>query len=106
MAAVLHVLDDPLHTCQEILRLLAPSGVFLLIDWVRQPLSTYLEMMMANVPPEHAARMEKSMMRLSVAHNKYTIEDWIWLLDKGGIKVLNHTQLRSENFCEFVCQEK
>jgi hypothetical protein len=63
-------------------------------------------MMMANVPPEHAARMEKSMMRLSVAHNKYTIEDWIWLLDKGGIKVLNHTQLRSENFCEFVCQEK
>lgn len=106
MAAVLHVLDDPLKICHEIRRLLAPGGVFLLVDWVRQPLSTYLDMMMANVPPETAEQVEKSMLRLSVAHNKYTVDDWIWLLDKGGLKVLNHTQLRSAHFCELVCQAK
>jgi SAM-dependent methyltransferase len=63
MAAVLHVLDDPLKTCAEIRRLLAPGGVFLLVDWV-------------------------------------------WLLNKGGFKVLDQAQLRSEHFCELMCQAK
>jgi len=106
MTAVLHVLDEPLAMCAEIRRLLAPGGVFLLQDWIRLPLSKYLDMMMENVPPEKAQVMEKAMMRLSVAHNKYTIEDWIWLLDKGGLKVLHQTQIGSEHFCVFVCQEK
>jgi len=106
MTAVLHVLDDPLTICSEIRRLLVPGGVFLLQDWVRQPLAKYLAMMMQNVPAEKAAVVEKAMMRLSVAHNKYTIEDWLWLLDKGGLKVLHHAQIRSEHFCAFVCQVK
>ncbi|MFT4796770.1 MAG: SAM-dependent methyltransferase [Candidatus Azotimanducaceae bacterium] len=106
MTAVLHVLDGPLETCAEILRLLAPNGLFLLSDWIRQPLAKYLEMMMASVPPERAEVMEKAMLRLSVAHNKYTIEDWLWLLDKGGLKVLDYAQIRAEHFCAFVCQAK
>lgn len=57
MTAVLHVLDDPLKMCDELTRLLAPGGVFLLFDWVRQPLEKYLEMMMTNVPPERAEVM-------------------------------------------------
>jgi len=28
------------------------------------------------------------------------------LLDKGGLKVLHKTQIGSEHFCVFVCQEK
>ncbi|MFT7133026.1 MAG: SAM-dependent methyltransferase [Cyclobacteriaceae bacterium] len=106
MTAVLHVLDEPLDTCAEILRLLAPGGVFLLNDWVRQPLPQYIEMMMQNVPPEREVVMRKAMMRLSVAHNKYTIDDWLWLLDEGGFEVLNHEQIRSEYFCAFVCRAK
>lgn len=106
MTAVLHVLDEPLATCAEIRRLLAPGGVFLLQDWIRQPLDKYLAMMMVNVPPHKTEIMEKVMMRLSVAHNRYTVEDWLWLLDKGGLKVSHHAQIRSEHFCAFVCQEK
>ncbi|MDP5053376.1 MAG: class I SAM-dependent methyltransferase, partial [Congregibacter sp.] len=101
---VLHVLDDPLKICAELRRLLAPGGVFLLFDWVRQPLEKYLALMMTNVPPERAEVMEQAMLRLSVAHNKYHIEDWIWLLAKGGFKVVDHQQLRSEHFHAFVCQ--
>lgn len=106
MTAVLHVLDEPLAMCDEIKRLLKPNGLFLLSDWVRQPLSQYLEMMMANVPKERAEVVEKAMLRLSVAHNKYSIEDWLWLLDKAGFNVLNHAQIRSEHFCAFVCEAK
>ena len=106
MTAVLHVLDDPLSLCAELKRLLAPGGTFLLFDWIKQPLEQYMEMMMTNVPPERVEVTEKAMLRLSVAHNKYTIQDWVWLLAKGGFEVIEHQQLRSEHFHAFVCQAK
>ncbi len=43
MSAVLHVVDEPLPVLAEIRRVLAPGGIFLLHDWVRQPLRAYLE---------------------------------------------------------------
>src|SRR5262249_25588336 len=42
MSSVLHVVDEPLPVLAEIRRVLAPGGVFLLHDWIRQPLATYL----------------------------------------------------------------
>ncbi|MFN3237515.1 MAG: class I SAM-dependent methyltransferase [Pseudomonadales bacterium] len=104
MAAVLHVLDEPLKMLAELRRVLKSDGTFLLIDWVRQPLRKYLEMMMENVPPERFEQMEQAMLRLSVAHNKYTVDDWIWLLGKGGFTVSHHDQTRSEHFRTFVCR--
>ncbi len=104
MAAVLHVLDEPLKCLAELKRLLKPGGIFLLNDWVRQPLDKYLSMMMENVPPERHEQMEQAMLRLSVAHNKYTIQDWIWLLGKGGFEVLHHGETHSEHFRTFVCK--
>ncbi|MBI1726845.1 MAG: methyltransferase domain-containing protein [Candidatus Rokubacteria bacterium] len=38
MSSVLHVVDEPLPVLAEIRRVLAPGGIFLLHDWVRQPL--------------------------------------------------------------------
>jgi ubiquinone/menaquinone biosynthesis C-methylase UbiE len=38
MSSVLHVFDEPLETLAEIRRALAPGGIFLLNDWIRQPL--------------------------------------------------------------------
>ena len=104
MAAVLHVLDEPLKCLAELRRLLKPNGRFLLVDWVRQPLYKYLVMMMENVPPERAEQMEKAVLRLSVAHSKYTIDDWVWLLGKGGFEVTHHEQTRSDHFRTFVCK--
>ena len=42
MSSVLHLLDEPLPVLAEIRRLLAPGGIFMLYDWIRQPLQTYL----------------------------------------------------------------
>src|SRR2546428_7082975 len=42
MSSVLHVFDEPLPVLAEIRRVLAPRGIFLLHDWIRQPLATYL----------------------------------------------------------------
>lgn len=104
MAAVLHVLDEPLKFLAEIKRLLKPGGTFLLVDWVQQPLEKYMAMMMENVPAERVEQMEQAMLRLSVAHNKYTVDDWIWLLGKGGFEVNHCAQTHSEHFRTFVCR--
>src|SRR5207245_1332129 len=42
MSSVLHVVDEPLPVLAEIRRVLTPRGIFLLHDWIRQPLPTYL----------------------------------------------------------------
>jgi hypothetical protein len=42
MSSVLHVLDEPLPALAEVRRVLVAGGVFVLHDWIRQPLSTYL----------------------------------------------------------------
>src|SRR5215475_5814092 len=41
MSSVLHIFEEPLPVLAEIRRVLAPEGLFLLNDWIRQPLQTY-----------------------------------------------------------------
>lgn len=90
--ATLHVLDDPLEVLAEIRRLLAPGGVFLLYDWVRTPLQTYLESRSGAFDESPEAR--KSQFRMFPFHNKYTAEDWTWLLQRAGFTVQAAKQLR------------
>lgn len=92
MTAVLHVLDNPLTLLEEIRRVLAPGGLFLLNDWVRTPLQTYLASRLDRTvsPAVSLSRL----FRLFPAHNKYTPDDWHWLLTAGGFMVLDTAQLR------------
>ena len=93
MSAVLHVLDEPLPVLAEIRRVLAPGGIFLLNDWIRQPLQAYLTWrreQMNETGPEATRRA----FRLFPVHNKYTPEDWRWLLGEAGLSLRAETQLR------------
>ena len=83
MSSVLHVLDEPLPVLAEIRRVLAPGGVFLLQDWIRQPLEAYLAWR-RDVLGESESRRG---FRLFPAHNKYTPDDWQWLLAEAGFVV-------------------
>jgi SAM-dependent methyltransferase len=94
MSAVLHVLDEPLPVLAEIRRVLAPGGVFLLNDWIRQPLSAYLAWRrdeMKETGPDASRRA----FRLFPVHNKYTPDDWRWLLAEAGLSLRAETQLRA-----------
>lgn len=93
MTSVLHVFDEPLPVLAEIRRVLTPGGIFLLHDWIRQPLQAYLAWRrerMGEGEPEASRRG----FRLFPAHNKYTIEDWQWLLGEAGLTIRYQTQLR------------
>lgn len=94
MSSVLHVFDEPLPTLAEIRRVLAPGGVFLLNDWIRQPLATYLAWR-RDTMGESEADSQRRGFRLFPVHNKYTPEDWRWLLGKAGFAIRHEAELRA-----------
>jgi SAM-dependent methyltransferase len=100
MTAILHLLDEPLPVLVEIRRLLAPEGIFFLNDWVRAPLTEYLD---SRVEGEGAERQDslRRWFRLFPVHNKYTTEDWQWLLAEAGFAIRETASLRA-NFRVFV----
>lgn len=93
MSSVLHVLDEPLPVLAEIRRVLAPGGIFLLNDWVRQPLQTYLAWRRDEMKESGPDALRRGF-RLFPVHNKYTPDDWRWLLAEAGLTLRDQTQLR------------
>ena len=96
MSSVLHVFDEPFPTLAEIRRLLAPGGIFLLNDWIRRPLPTYLAWR-RDVMNESGPDALRRAFRLFPVHNKYTVEDWRWLLGEAGFEILAQTELRASH---------
>jgi SAM-dependent methyltransferase len=93
MTSVLHVLDEPLPVLAEIRRVLTPQGLFLLHDWIRMPLQAYLAWRQERQEEEPAVSRQRGF-RLFPVHNKYTTEDWQWLLGEAGFIIQHQTQLR------------
>ena len=100
MTAILHLLDEPLPILAEVRRLLAPEGLFFLNDWERAPLTEYLD---SRVEGEGEERQDslRRWFRLFPVHNKYTTEDWQWLLAEAGFAIRQTESLRA-NFRVFV----
>jgi SAM-dependent methyltransferase len=96
MSSVLHVFDEPLPTLAEIRRVLVPGAIFLLNDWIRQPLSSYLAWR-RDVMKEPGPDALRRAFRLFPVHNKYTVEDWRWLLGEAGFEILAQTELRASH---------
>jgi SAM-dependent methyltransferase len=93
MTSVLHVLDEPLPVLAEIRRVLAPGGLFVLHDWVRMPLQTYLARRQEQQGEEPDVARRRGF-RVFPAHCKYTTEDWQWLLGEAGFTIRQQTQWR------------
>lgn len=93
MTSVLHIIDDPLAVLAEIRRVLAPGGIFMLHDWIRQPLQAYLERRRESMG-EGETESTRRGFRLFPMHCKYTTEDWQWVLGQAGLKIHYQTQLR------------
>jgi SAM-dependent methyltransferase len=96
MSSVLHVLDEPLPALAEIRRVLAPGGVFLLVDWIRQPLETYLAWR-RDIMGESEEESVRRGFRLFPVHAKYTEGDWQWLLSRAGFEVRHRERTRSSH---------
>ena len=96
MSSVLHIIEEPWPVLAEIRRVLAPHGIFLLNDWIRQPLEAYLAWR-RDVMGESEAESQRRGFRLFPVHSKYTTEDWRWLLGKAGFAVRHEAELRASH---------
>src|SRR6267378_3693347 len=90
------VIIEPLPVLAEIRRVLAPRGIFLLHDWIRQPLAAYLAYRRDDIKETGPDAMRRGF-RLFPVHNKYTSDDWRWLLAEAGLALRDHTQLRASH---------
>jgi SAM-dependent methyltransferase len=93
MTSVLHVFDEPLPVLAEIQRVLAPGGRFVLHDWIRMPLQAYFAWRQERQGEDPDVSRQRGF-RLFPVHNKYTTEDWQWLLGEAGLVIRYQTQLR------------
>lgn len=103
-SAILHALDDPLMVLADVRRMLTPGGTFVLYDWFRRPIDEYMAARPGDGSEDDAgARLSR--FRLWPAHNKYTLDDWRWLLDQGGFDLIGE-DLPHPNFHLFVAAPK
>ena len=93
MTSVLHLFDDPFPVLAEVHRLLAPTGLFMLHDWIRRPLPDYLAWNRESSEDAPDITRQRGL-RLFPVHNKYTTADWQWLLHEADFAVLRCGQLR------------
>jgi hypothetical protein len=61
--------------------------------------------MLENVPEEKMSLAKGQMFKLFPSHNKYTVDDWNWLLRESGFNVVKQAQLGSPHFQTFACQK-
>jgi SAM-dependent methyltransferase len=87
-AVVIHEMREPVGMLGEIRRLLRPEGRLMLMDWVRVPLSQYLAEGADDLfAPDGAADVRADRIDHFMEHNKFSIEDLRWLVERAGFAV-------------------
>lgn len=104
---VLHEMVQPLRLLQEVLRLLKPGGRFLLVDWVRAPLSLYFDADTEAQLFQSDTPLETLLDQFThfYEHNRFSAEDLVWLLEKVGFAVVAQ-QLYNQNRFVRLAAEK
>ena len=102
-AEVLHLFDDPFDVLAEVRRVLAPDGLFLLHDWVRGPLEPYLMTRRPEIPDDKWPEVRRQWLRLFPVHNRYSVEDWRWVLAEAGFMV-EHAEASGRQFWVFLAR--
>ena len=84
-------LDNPFLLLSEVRRMLRPGGVYLLFDWKRQTLPGYIEDR-GGLGDDPAA-----LMGLQPFHNRFTVDEWRWLLAEGGFELVGEAHPRTSH---------
>ena len=107
-SVVIHEMNQPVRALQEVYRLLKKGGRFYVMDWVRAPLDAYIE----NESDESkifnqttdVKELEETFVHF-MEHNRYSIDDLAWLLEKTGFKVIDKTAIRDGRFARVIAEK-
>ncbi len=87
MTAVLHTFVDPFSFLRgQAARVIGANGRILLYDWIRVPMRDYLALRMVEPGEPKATRYQRALDQFRV-HNKYTLDDWRWVIAESGLRV-------------------
>ena len=87
MTAALHMFVDPFSFLRgQAARVIGADGRMLLYDWVRVPMRDYLARRMIEPGEPEATRHQRALEQFR-AHNKYTLDDWRWVVAESGLRV-------------------
>jgi len=104
-SVVLHEMQQPVKTLFEVQRCLKPGGRFFILDWVRAPLSLYLEDKASELFRRETpvAELEDVFVHF-VEHNRFSREDLGYLLGKTGFRVLESTPFKEGRFARVIAE--
>lgn len=91
VTAVLHTFVDPFSFLRgQAARVIGANGRILLYDWIRVPMRDYLALRMVEPGEPKATRYQRALDQFRV-HNKYTLDDWRWVIAESGLRVESET---------------
>ncbi|WP_353570363.1 class I SAM-dependent methyltransferase [Candidatus Albibeggiatoa sp. nov. BB20] len=104
---VLHEMVQPIYALKDMYRCLKSGQRGLILDWVRAPLEIYLQHMYETDIIDTTLPEQKliNMFNHFSEHNRYTLEDMSWLLEKVGFKILQQQRADNLNFAHWVVEK-
>lgn len=108
-SVVLHEMNQPVRALQEVHRCLKPGGRFYIMDWVRTPLSQYLDAAtdgMAVFDPTTSVEKLDDMFIHFIEHNRFSVDDLEFLLKKTGYKVIEKSLLKNGSHARLIAEKR
>ena len=107
-SVVLHEMSQPVRALQEVFRCLKPGGRFYIMDWVRTPLNQYLDAAtegMSIFDKDTSAEELDDMFIHFIEHNRFSMDDLEFMLNKTGYKVIEKTLLRNGSHARLIAEK-
>lgn len=108
-SVVLHEMNQPLRTLQEVARCLKPGGRFYILDWVRAPLEVYIRAQTeeARVFDPHTPVEElEDLLVHFIEHNRFSREDLIYMLNMCGFSVIHSRIMKEGRYANLVAEKR
>lgn len=108
-SVVLHEMDQPLRTLQEVGRVLRRGGRFYIADWVRAPLEVYVRNQIDEAKlfgkDITTAELDDFFIHF-MEHNRYSREDLIYLLNHTGFAVIHSELAKEGRYARLVAEKR
>lgn len=108
-SVVIHEMRQPVRALQEVYRCLKPDGRFYILDWVRTPLTQYLEAETdVNSVFDQSTPVDTidDLFVHFIEHNRFTADDLEFMLKRVGFQVLEKTLLKDGRHARLIVEKK